>query len=107
MASAALRLAARPGLEGLSRWLHMLGFRGHFVTKSRGYSTTLGELRQARADYRAEQVEGSEQDDDSTPVIGVWTYLAPGTSTRVTCSWRLASKPRYVPPGRRCLTRPG
>jgi hypothetical protein len=31
----------------------MLGFRGHFVTKSRGYSTTLGELRAARAAYRA------------------------------------------------------
>jgi transcriptional regulator with XRE-family HTH domain len=26
----------------------MLGFRGHFVTKSRSYSTTLGELRAAR-----------------------------------------------------------
>jgi hypothetical protein len=28
--------------------VHMLGFRGHFVTKSRSYSTTLGELRAAR-----------------------------------------------------------
>jgi hypothetical protein len=34
-------------------WAHMLGFRGHFSSKSRRYSTTLGELRQARADYRA------------------------------------------------------
>ena len=33
----------------------MLGFRGHFSTKSRRYSTTLGALRQARADYRAAQ----------------------------------------------------
>jgi hypothetical protein len=53
----------------------MLGFRGHFVTKSRRYSTTLGELRQARADYRAEQ---DDQDDESTPVIGFWTYLGSG-----------------------------
>jgi hypothetical protein len=29
--------------------VHMLGFRGHFVTKSRRYSTNLGELRAARA----------------------------------------------------------
>ena len=29
----------------------MLGFRGHFATKSRRYSTTLGRLRQARRDY--------------------------------------------------------
>jgi hypothetical protein len=78
MASAALRLAARPGLGGLGRWVHMLGFRGHFVTKSRGYSTTLGELRQIRADYRAEHDNQSEQDDDSTPVIGFWTYLGSG-----------------------------
>ena len=39
----------------LRRWSHMLGYRGHFSTKSRHYSTTLGALRQARADYRAEQ----------------------------------------------------
>jgi hypothetical protein len=57
MAAAALRLAERPGLRGLGRWVHMLGFRGHFVTKSRGYSTTLGELRAARATYRAHQDE--------------------------------------------------
>jgi hypothetical protein len=79
MAAAALRLAERPRLEGIGRWVHMLGFRGHFVTKSRGYSTTLGELRQARADYRAEQDDQEpEQDDDSTPVIGFWTYLGSG-----------------------------
>lgn len=37
----------------LRDWAHMLGFRGHFSTKSRAYSTTLGALRQVRADYRA------------------------------------------------------
>jgi hypothetical protein len=30
----------------------MLGYRGHFATKSRRYSTTLRALRRARADYR-------------------------------------------------------
>lgn len=30
-------------------WAHMLGFRGHFASKSRRYSTTLGELCAARA----------------------------------------------------------
>jgi len=49
MAAAALRLRERSGLRELGRWVHMLGFRGHFVTKSRGYSTNLGELRAARA----------------------------------------------------------
>ena len=56
----------------------MLGFRGHFVTKSRWYSTTLGELRQVRADYRAAQDGQGAEDDDSTPVMASWTYLGSG-----------------------------
>jgi hypothetical protein len=35
----------------LRRWAHMLGFGGHFSTKSRRYSTTLGALRRARVDW--------------------------------------------------------
>ena len=74
MAAAALRLAERPGLRDVERWVHMLGFRGHFVTKSRGYSTTLGELRAARAAYRAERDEpaGPDEDEDSTFVVAAW-----------------------------------
>ena len=78
MAAAALRLSQRPGLDGLGRWVHMLGFRGHFVTKSRWYSTTLGELRQVRADYRAAQDEQPSEDDDSTPVLASWTFVGSG-----------------------------
>ena len=39
----------RPGhaYELLGKWAHMLGFRGHFATKSRRYSVTLGQLRRA------------------------------------------------------------
>jgi hypothetical protein len=79
MAAAALRLADRPGLRGLARWVHMLGFRGHFVTKSRGYSTNLGELRAARAAHRARQDEPladvEADDEDSTVVLSVWQYV--------------------------------
>jgi hypothetical protein len=79
MASAVLRLADRPGLEDIDRWVHMLGFRGHFVTKSRGYSTTLGALRGARAAYRAAQDEQPvEDDEDSTIVVAAWEYLGSG-----------------------------
>jgi hypothetical protein len=44
-------LSARPSLAGLRlrKWAHMLGFGGHFSSKSRRYSTTLGALRRARA----------------------------------------------------------
>jgi hypothetical protein len=40
-------LGGRPGLGKLRlrKWAHMFGFGGHFSTKSRRYSTTLGALR--------------------------------------------------------------
>ena len=37
----------------------MLGYRGHFLTKSRRYSTTLSSLRQARSDHRATEARQS------------------------------------------------
>ena len=40
---------------GLRRWAHMLGFRGHFLTKSRNYSTTFGAIRSERRTYRLGQ----------------------------------------------------
>jgi hypothetical protein len=78
VAAAALRLSQRSGLRRIARWVHMLGFRGHFVTKSRGYSTTLGELRAARCAYRSQQDEHGEAEDDSTVVLSVWQYLGSG-----------------------------
>src|SRR4051794_29648769 len=63
----------------------MLGFRGHFSTKSRRYSTTLTALRQVRADYRAAQQRealGLPDPDDSpeatTLVLAHWTYAGHG-----------------------------
>jgi hypothetical protein len=81
LAASALRLVERSGLGGLARWVHMLGFRGHFVTKSRRYSTTLGELRAARASYRANQdqpPENTEGRDESTVVLSAWEYIGSG-----------------------------
>jgi hypothetical protein len=72
MVTAALRLSGRPAFAALVRWATTLGFRGHFVTKSRRYSTTLTELRAARAVYRA----GADQ--DPTPILGAWEYIGSG-----------------------------
>ncbi|MFI0425255.1 replication initiator [Spongiactinospora sp. 9N601] len=49
-----LRLGALEDLAAhrLTQWAHMLGFRGHFSTKSRRYSTTLGALRAVREAHR-------------------------------------------------------
>ncbi|SCK43550.1 hypothetical protein H180DRAFT_03808 [Streptomyces sp. WMMB 322] len=65
-------------------WAHMLGFRGHFSTKSRRYSVTLGALRQTRADYRAaQQAEALGLDDlepDTVLVLADWQFAGHGHS---------------------------
>ncbi|GAA2989729.1 hypothetical protein GCM10020227_68150 [Streptomyces flavovirens] len=62
----------------------MLGFRGHFSTKSRSYSTTLGALRAARRAWRTEQAHAHadlpESDPTTTLVVGHWGYLGSGYS---------------------------
>jgi hypothetical protein len=47
MIETAWQLGGLPQYEGLNlrRWAHMLGFRGHFLTKSRAYSTTFTAIR--------------------------------------------------------------
>ncbi|MGW1137893.1 replication initiator protein RepSA [Streptomyces zhihengii] len=62
----------------LGAWAHMLGFRGHFSTKSRRYSTTLGALRQIRADYRAAQEQDALGDLDTVLVLASWEYAGHG-----------------------------
>ncbi|MEU3074551.1 replication initiator protein RepSA [Streptomyces laurentii] len=68
----------------LRAWAHMLGFRGHFSTKSRRYSTTLTDLRQTRADYRAAQERTTHGLDDieldTVLVLTSWTYAGQGHS---------------------------
>ncbi|MFF9351632.1 replication initiator protein RepSA [Streptomyces sp. NPDC014734] len=63
-------------------WAHMLGFRGHFSSKSRRYSTTLGALRQARADYRAAQEAAAlsldAREPDTVLVLTDWQYAGHG-----------------------------
>ncbi|MFJ3667737.1 replication initiator protein RepSA [Streptomyces sp. NPDC090106] len=68
----------------LRDWAHMLGFRGHFSTKSRQYSTTLGALRQVRADYRAQQqrqalgLPDPDDEEATTLTLAHWTYAGHG-----------------------------
>jgi hypothetical protein len=68
----------------LRDWAHMLGFRGHFSTKSRRYSTTLGALRQTRADYRAAQQREAlglpdlDDEEATTLTLAHWSYAGHG-----------------------------
>jgi hypothetical protein len=104
MAATALRLSQHSGLRELGRWVHMLGFRGHFVTKSRRYSITLGDLGATRATYRAHQDKPPDNAaaDGTTVVQSVWQYLGSGYLNPATRSWRPASKHPYGPPAKRC-----
>jgi hypothetical protein len=66
----------------------MLGFGGHFATKSRRYSTTLGALRRARVAYAIRRRRGGtlpldawgRQEDDQAAivVIATWRYVGSG-----------------------------
>ncbi|MGC0312368.1 replication initiator [Kitasatospora acidiphila] len=66
----------------LPKWAHMLGFRGHFSTKSRRYSTTLGHLRGTRRTWQTEQARIRDGrppiDPDTTLVVSDWRFLATG-----------------------------
>ncbi|MBO0823065.1 MAG: hypothetical protein J2P27_04285 [Actinobacteria bacterium] len=80
---AAWRLGDHPhdDFAALRRWAHMLGFRGHFSTKSRRYSTTLRALRTARATWRRRQHRTAEHREETTLVVGTLTYAGTGWRT--------------------------
>ncbi|WP_435836349.1 replication initiator, partial [Streptomyces antibioticus] len=80
-------LGGLPELEELRlrKWAHMLGFRGHFSTKSRAYSVTLGALRQERADHnealtreRAALAGHPLPDPDTVLVLSHWRFAGTG-----------------------------
>lgn len=69
----------------LGKWAHMLGFRGHFSTKSRRYSVTLGSLRGARRRWRLERLIERSGNEATPPgevlVIGSWSFAGMGWLT--------------------------
>jgi hypothetical protein len=82
-------LGGRPSLAGLRlrKWAHMLGFGGHFSTKSRRYSTTLGALRRARVTHAIRRRRGDTlpldawgraEGDLAVLVVASWSYLGSG-----------------------------
>jgi hypothetical protein len=66
----------------LQRWAHMLGFRGHFLTKSRAYSTTFKTLRGDRQTHRlAERMTAlgiPPEDFTDITVINDWEFTGTG-----------------------------
>jgi hypothetical protein len=85
-------LGARPELNGLRlrAWAHMLGFGGHWSTKSRRYSTTMGALRRARVTFakRRRARDGipldawdRPEDDDQVVIVASWVFVGSGYET--------------------------
>jgi replication initiator protein RepSA len=56
----------------------MLGFRGHFSTKSRAYSTTLGALRTARANHVRAQRASQLPHGETVLVVTHWRFVGLG-----------------------------
>lgn len=80
----AWQLGEHPAYQGLHRWVHMIGFRGHFASKSRRYSTTLGAIRGERRAYRQQQAAEHARellDEDTTVVVSYWEFTGLGYLT--------------------------
>jgi hypothetical protein len=67
----------------------MLGFGGHWSTKSRRYSTTFTVLRRARAQFAKRRASGGvpldawgrPEDDHAVIVVASWVYVGSGYET--------------------------
>jgi len=86
----------------LNRWTHTLGYRGHFLTKSRRYSVTFTTLRRARMDYRrAQRHPGGELDPWDRPfddrivlTVSTWEYAGTGHANTAERALALAAAAR-------------
>ena len=91
MITTAWELGARQvtGEPRFRLWAHMLGYGGHFLTKSRRYSVTFGYLRGERAGHRrAQRYPDGERDPWGRPlddtvvlILKTWKYAGTGYST--------------------------
>ncbi|MFD6471428.1 replication initiator [Streptomyces goshikiensis] len=92
MIRTAWALGARDDLKHLNlrKWAHMLGFRGHFSTKTRAYSTTLGALRAARAAWHRRHTPPASP---TTLVLAHWAYDGTGLTPDLECLAALIGGP--------------
>ena len=81
-------LGGEPGRRELRlrAWAHTAGYRGHFLTKSRRFSTTFAALRTIRKDWQLEQKLASQMaaPSESSQVDGVvseWRFVGMGYTT--------------------------
>jgi hypothetical protein len=95
----AWQLGEHAAYDGLRRWIHMIGFRGHFASKSRRYSTTLGAIRGERRAYRQRQAaeharELLADEQDTTLVVAHWEFAGVGYLTNGDAALALSAAAR-------------
>jgi hypothetical protein len=78
----AWHLGARSDLAGLRRWAHTLGFGGHWLTKSRRYSVTLGSLRSERQAWQLLRHSAPDAIGTDVATVSEWQWVGIGWSTR-------------------------
>jgi hypothetical protein len=91
-----------PARSRLCRWAHALGHGGHFLTKSRRYSVTFGQLRRARTHHRrAQRHPDGEHDPWGRPldtrivlILKTWIYDGTGYTNTPTAELALAAADR-------------
>ena len=74
----------RPALDHRRALLPLARSCGHFASKSRRYSTTLGAIRSERRAYRQRQAAEHVRellDDDTTLVVSRWEFVGVGYLT--------------------------
>ncbi|TWP53210.1 replication initiation protein [Lentzea tibetensis] len=84
MIQTAWDLGGRDEYESLNlrKWAHMLGFRGHFLSKSKYYSTTFKAIREERRAFRTlEVLDRLGYAPDAVTVVNDWAYTGSGYST--------------------------
>ncbi len=80
----------------------MLGYGGHFLTKSRRYSVTFTRLRQARIDHRRAERHpddekdpwGRDIDEHTVLIVSAWQYIGTGHATTAERQLALAAAAR-------------
>ncbi|AGM09559.1 replication initiator [Amycolatopsis keratiniphila] len=79
MIATAWELGASEDLAFLRKWAHMLGFRGHFLTKSQRYSVTFTTLRGDRRTHQhVATLEALGATPDGVIVVNHWNYTGNG-----------------------------
>jgi hypothetical protein len=78
----AWQLGERSDLSRLRAWAHTLGFGGHWLTKSRRYSVTMGYLRSERQAWQLLRHSLPEAVGAEVDTVSEWEWVGVGWSTR-------------------------